>query len=108
LSERPNEQTIALPPALQSKVEDAQAAWHSKDNTRRLWSKDATLWTGGDEGNWLGWLDSIDSERRDVERPAGVAHTHRVRCRCRHRRGDAARFAISPDRYCETNWRRRA
>jgi transaldolase/glucose-6-phosphate isomerase len=66
LSERPNEQTIALPPALQRKVEDAQAAWHSKDNTRRLWSKDATLWTGGDEGNWLGWLDSIDSERRDV------------------------------------------
>ncbi len=32
----------------------------SLDNTddwsRRLWAKDATLWTGGDEADWLGWL----------------------------------------------------
>jgi transaldolase/glucose-6-phosphate isomerase len=23
----------------------------------RLWARDATLWTGRDEGHWLGWLD---------------------------------------------------
>ena len=23
----------------------------------RVWSRDATLWTGADEDNWLGWLD---------------------------------------------------
>lgn len=23
----------------------------------RLWARDATLWTGGDEARWLGWLD---------------------------------------------------
>ena len=23
---------------------------------RRLWAHDATLWTGTDEGEWLGWL----------------------------------------------------
>jgi len=23
----------------------------------RIWSRDATIWTGGDEGRWLGWLD---------------------------------------------------
>ena len=40
----------------------AQAAWLARNNTRRLWSKDATLWTGADEASWLGWLDVIDSE----------------------------------------------
>jgi hypothetical protein len=24
---------------------------------RRIWARDATLWTGGDEARWLGWLD---------------------------------------------------
>ena len=24
---------------------------------RRLWAKDAEVWTGGDEARWLGWLD---------------------------------------------------
>ena len=66
MGEKLNEQTIALPPALRSKVEPAQAAWLAQGNTRRLWSKDATLWTGTDEGDWLGWLDIIDSELRDV------------------------------------------
>ena len=23
----------------------------------RIWSRDPTVWTGGDEGHWLGWLD---------------------------------------------------
>ena len=23
----------------------------------RIWARDATLWTGGDEASWLGWLD---------------------------------------------------
>ncbi len=68
MGEKLNEQTIALPPALRSKVEPAQAAWLAQGNTRRLWSKDATLWTDTDEGDWLGWLDSIDSELRDVAR----------------------------------------
>lgn len=68
MGEQLNEQTIALPAALQSKVEQAQAAWRAQGSTRRLWSKDATLWSGGDEAGWLGWLDVVGSERRDVAR----------------------------------------
>jgi transaldolase / glucose-6-phosphate isomerase len=64
LGEAPNEQTISLPPALQMKLAAAQAAWLARDNTKRLWSKDATLWTGGDEASWFGWLDVVDSELR--------------------------------------------
>ena len=67
MGEAPNEQTISLPPALQMELAAAQAAWLARNNTRRLWSKDATLWTGRDEASWLGWLDVIDSELRALE-----------------------------------------
>jgi transaldolase / glucose-6-phosphate isomerase len=68
LGETLNEQTIALPAALAGDVAKAQDAWVSEDGTRRLWSKDAALWTGGDESAWLGWLDIIAHEKRDLAR----------------------------------------
>jgi glucose-6-phosphate isomerase len=29
---------------------------------KRLWDRDASLWTGSDESNWLGWLDIVDEQ----------------------------------------------
>jgi transaldolase/glucose-6-phosphate isomerase len=29
----------------------------SKDIVDRIWARDASLWTGGDEAKWLGWLE---------------------------------------------------
>ena len=29
---------------------------------KRLWERDATLWTGSDESNWLGWLDIVEEQ----------------------------------------------
>lgn len=29
---------------------------------QRLWQRDAKLWTGSDEANWLGWLDIVDEQ----------------------------------------------
>jgi len=38
--------------AVEARLEQARSqAW-----TRRLWKGDATVWTGKDEGKWLGWL----------------------------------------------------
>jgi transaldolase / glucose-6-phosphate isomerase len=31
-------------------------------DSRRLWAKDKSLWTGKDEDKWLGWLDIADRE----------------------------------------------
>ncbi len=28
----------------------------------KIWAHDATLWTGGDEAKWLGWLDIVDQQ----------------------------------------------
>jgi transaldolase/glucose-6-phosphate isomerase len=33
----------------------------------RIWSKDASFWTGGDEAKWLGWLDEPSRMLRDVD-----------------------------------------
>jgi glucose-6-phosphate isomerase len=33
----------------------------------RIWARDATVWTGQDEGNWLGWLDAPWRMREDVD-----------------------------------------
>ncbi len=55
-----NQQTIALPQPLMREVAKAHDVWRSKQNTRRLWNADAALWTGSDEGDWLGWLNIID------------------------------------------------
>jgi glucose-6-phosphate isomerase len=33
----------------------------------RVWARDATLWTGADERDWLGWLDEPWRMREDVD-----------------------------------------
>ena len=41
--------------------------------SRRLWSRDARLWTGKDEDLWLGWLDVVHQQRAEVARLEAVA-----------------------------------
>ncbi len=61
-----NSQAVALPEPLKSEVGKATEAWRSHGNVRRLWNEDASLWTRHDENDWLGWLDVIDAQLRDV------------------------------------------
>ena len=42
--------------AFQATVDRALAAWSQRGNTARLWRGDASLWSGADEADWLGWL----------------------------------------------------
>jgi len=63
-----NDQAVVLAGPLKKQVDDAAENWRSKGNIRRLWSKDASLWTGRGEGNWLGWLDVVDAQLRDIPR----------------------------------------
>ncbi len=52
----------SLPESLATTVKATIADWQSRGNMQRLWQRDATLWTGTDEGNWLGWLDIVDEQ----------------------------------------------
>jgi transaldolase/glucose-6-phosphate isomerase len=57
-----NQPTFKLPPALASSVEKTIADWRSGNKVKRLWDGDAALWTGTDEGSWLGWLDIVTEQ----------------------------------------------
>ena len=52
----------SLPESLSAAVKATAADWQSGGKMKRLWQHDATLWTGSDEANWLGWLDIIDEQ----------------------------------------------
>ncbi|HEV8122595.1 MAG TPA: bifunctional transaldolase/phosoglucose isomerase [Candidatus Polarisedimenticolia bacterium] len=76
-------QTISLPAPLEVEVQASLEEWRRAGNIRRLWRGDASLWTGGDEGRWLGWLDLPWAMRRDpsalraaagAARRAGFSH----------------------------------
>ena len=62
----PSPGTFTLSPdqhaALQRTLADWSAAGRSGNKIARLWSKDASLWTGADESKWLGWLDIVEAQ----------------------------------------------
>jgi transaldolase / glucose-6-phosphate isomerase len=66
LGKAQNSQAVVLAEPLTKEVGRAAETWRTKGNIRRLWSGDATLWTGRDEGEWLGWLDVIGAQLRDA------------------------------------------
>ena len=39
------------------------ADWHGAAATTRLWNRDTSLWSSGDEGDWLDWLDAVATHR---------------------------------------------
>jgi transaldolase / glucose-6-phosphate isomerase len=62
LEPAPGTVDLALPDELRSEVDATVAAWGKHGNVRRLWCADASLWTGKDEGAWLGWLSVADDQ----------------------------------------------
>jgi transaldolase / glucose-6-phosphate isomerase len=76
---------LRLPGELAAAVDATVAEWSSASNMKRLWARDATLWTGTDEASWMGWLDVVDHQlagieglRRMAEEIHAVGFTHAV------------------------------
>ena len=55
-------QSSTLPPPLAARVSEVVADWQRSGKVRRLWTRDATLWTGAGENGWLGWLNVTDDQ----------------------------------------------
>jgi transaldolase/glucose-6-phosphate isomerase len=66
-------QKTSLPQTLATTVKSTIADWQSGGKMQRLWQRDATLWTGSDEANWLGWLDIVEEQTAQHEQLAKVA-----------------------------------
>ena len=74
LAPKVSKQSYKLPEALSNAVKTNIDDWRAAGKVRRLWQRDASLWTGTDEANWLGWLgiaekqiDNADNLRRLAE-----------------------------------------
>ncbi len=56
----------SLPEPLANDVKAALEDWRKHGKLRDLWAHDASLWTGGDEAKWLGWLRVVDDRTADL------------------------------------------
>jgi len=57
-----NKQNFKLPPDLASSVKTHIDDWRANGKVRRLWQRDASLWTNIDEAKWLGWLGVTEEQ----------------------------------------------
>lgn len=63
-----NKFTYHLSDELETKVNSAADEWRRSEKISRIWSKDATVWSGEDEAKWLGWLDIASEELGDLQK----------------------------------------
>jgi transaldolase / glucose-6-phosphate isomerase len=74
---RLNRLTYTLPEPLAAAVKDSLAEWRAQSNVRKLWGRDASLWTGRDEAQWLGWLGITNGQMAHIERLTGIREAAR-------------------------------
>lgn len=78
-----NKQSHTLPQELAAAVKTAVDDWRAGGKVRRLWQRDASLWTNTDEANWMGWLSVTEEQIAHIQdlhkiandaRSAGFSH----------------------------------
>jgi glucose-6-phosphate isomerase len=57
---------FVLPQELRGAVDSAVADWNTNNKVARFWRKDPGLWTGDGEENWLGWIDIVEREQKEL------------------------------------------
>ena len=62
-----NRQTYKLAGPLAGAVAASIEDWKRNNKVARLWQKDASLWTGTDESNWLGWLTITEEQLAHID-----------------------------------------
>jgi transaldolase/glucose-6-phosphate isomerase len=67
LGDRLNGMEATLPKPLQDAVDARLEAARAQAWSRRLAQGDASLWTGKDEGKWLGWIPAARGEQVDPD-----------------------------------------
>ncbi|MFB2771014.1 bifunctional transaldolase/phosoglucose isomerase [Pelatocladus sp. BLCC-F211] len=60
-------QSYYLPDALAKSVEASLKDWLTNNKVRRLWARDALLWTNEDESRWLGWLGITEDQLAHID-----------------------------------------
>jgi glucose-6-phosphate isomerase len=68
-----NTQTYKLPEQLGGAVAAALEDWKKNDKVARMWKGDSSVWTGADEGKWLGWLGITEGQLAHIDALKGIA-----------------------------------
>ena len=68
-----NPQSAKLPADLDEAVKKNVKDWRASGKVRRLWQKDASLWTNEDETSWLGWLNIVDDQLANAAKLKEIA-----------------------------------
>ena len=58
---------LTIPQDLRGAYDAAVADWTSNHKVERFWKKDASLWTGKDEANWLNWSEIVERQQKDLK-----------------------------------------
>ncbi|MGD9590177.1 MAG: bifunctional transaldolase/phosoglucose isomerase [Pyrinomonadaceae bacterium] len=64
----PNLMKHSLPEKLKQSYRAEVQRTIEEKRVSRIWEKDAAVWTGADEADWLGWLTIVDKELGDLEK----------------------------------------
>jgi transaldolase/glucose-6-phosphate isomerase len=56
-----------LPADFEKSVTDSLDEWRRDGKVRKLWARDASLWTGEDEAKWLAWLGIVDDRTKNIQ-----------------------------------------
>ncbi len=70
-------QNHQLPAPMLEAVKATLEEWREQNKVRQLWSRDASLWTGRDEGQWLGWLGITNDQLAHLQRLTRVSELAR-------------------------------
>jgi transaldolase/glucose-6-phosphate isomerase len=62
-----NRLSYTLPADLDAALHSALEDWQREGKLDRLWARDASLWSGSDEADWLGWLDIVQQSRQQLD-----------------------------------------
>ena len=60
-------QALALGDDLTRTTKALTDDWRAEGKGRRLWKRDASVWTNHDEAKWLGWLDAVEREQNSLK-----------------------------------------
>ena len=67
-----NRLTYSLPEPLVVAMKAVLAEWGTEEKVRKLWAGDASIWSGRDEGQWLGWLGITNDQLAHIERLTAI------------------------------------
>ena len=63
-----NSIAYSLRGALGDSVREEVNLWNEDRRIEKIWSKDALAWTGEDERKWLGWLNVVEEQTKELQR----------------------------------------